>query len=39
MESIREFSYLEEGSLEWDQPRPKANNKNIILNCIQKSEQ
>ena len=26
VESIREFSYLEEGSLEWDEPRPKANN-------------
>ena len=28
VESIREFSYLEEGNLDWDEPRPKANNNN-----------
>ena len=30
MDSIREFSYLEAGNLDWDEPRPKANNKNNI---------
>ena len=28
VESIREFGYLEEGNLDWDEPRPKANNNN-----------
>ena len=28
MDSIREFSYLEAENLDWDEPRPKANNNN-----------
>ena len=26
MDTIREFSYLEAGNLDWNEPRPKANN-------------
>ena len=35
VESMREFSYLEEGNLDCDEPRPKANNNNL-LNLFQK---
>ena len=30
MDSIREFSYLEAGNLDWDEPRSKANNNDNI---------
>ena len=29
MDSIREFSYLEAENLDWDKPRPEANNNNM----------
>ena len=34
VESIREFSYIEEGCLDWDKPRPKANNKNNNMSLL-----